>query len=104
MCAVASKVAKNNLLPQLNFVGNVGAQGLDDTLPNAYEEWADLNHWSYTLGLQLEVPIGNRAARAIWQRSLLQRQQAIESYRSCARRAAAHPRVSECKQRAGIKD
>ena len=32
------------------------------------------------------------------------KQQAIESYRSCARKAASHPRVSECKQRAGIKD
>jgi hypothetical protein len=32
------------------------------------------------------------------------KQQAIESYRSCARKASAHPRVSECKQLAGIKD
>jgi CheY-like chemotaxis protein len=30
--------------------------------------------------------------------------QASESYRSCARRAASHPRVGECKARAGIKD
>jgi cytochrome c-type biogenesis protein CcmH/NrfG len=32
------------------------------------------------------------------------KQQAIESYRSCARKASAHPRVSECRQLAGIKD
>lgn len=32
------------------------------------------------------------------------KQQAIDAYRSCARRAASHPRVSECKQLAGIKD
>ena len=32
------------------------------------------------------------------------KQQAIESYRSCARKAASHPLVSECKQLAGIKD
>jgi tetratricopeptide (TPR) repeat protein len=32
------------------------------------------------------------------------KQQAIEAYRSCARKASAHPRVSECKQLAGIKD
>ena len=32
------------------------------------------------------------------------KQQAIESYRSCARKAASHPHVSECKQLAGIKD
>jgi len=32
------------------------------------------------------------------------RQQAIEAYRSCARKASAHTRVTECKQLAGIKD
>jgi hypothetical protein len=32
------------------------------------------------------------------------KQQAIEQYRNCARRASTHPRVSECKQLAGIKD
>ena len=32
------------------------------------------------------------------------KQQALESYRSCARKAASHPRVSECKQLAGIKE
>ena len=31
------------------------------------------------------------------------KQQAIESYRSCARRAASHPNVAQCKQLAGIK-
>jgi DNA-binding response OmpR family regulator len=32
------------------------------------------------------------------------KQQAIESYRSCARKAASHPRAAECRQLAGIKD
>lgn len=32
------------------------------------------------------------------------KQQAIEAYRSCARKAASHPRISECKQLAGIKN
>ena len=31
------------------------------------------------------------------------RQQAVQAYRSCARKAPAHPRVGECKQLAGIK-
>lgn len=31
------------------------------------------------------------------------KQQAIESYRSCARKAASHPRVTECETLAGIK-
>ncbi len=32
------------------------------------------------------------------------KQQAVDAYRSCARKAAAHPRAAECKQRAGIKE
>ncbi len=32
------------------------------------------------------------------------KQQAIESYRQCARKASSHPKVSDCKQLAGIKD
>jgi outer membrane protein len=74
------KVAKNNLLPQLNFVGRVGLQSADSTLDETLEQQADANHWNYRLGLQLEIPIGNRAARAIYERSRLQRQQAIEQY------------------------
>lgn len=31
------------------------------------------------------------------------RQQAVQAYRSCARKATAHPRAGECKQLAGIK-
>lgn len=32
------------------------------------------------------------------------KQQALDSYRNCARRAASHPRVGECRQLAGLKD
>ena len=36
--------------------------------------------------------------------SMGKKQQAMDSYRSCARKAASHLRVADCKQRAGIKD
>ena len=39
-------------------------------------------HLEYSAGVQLEIPIGNRAARAIWKRAQLQRLQAITQYRS----------------------
>lgn len=86
---IAARVAKNNLLPQLNFVGNVGLMGLAGNLGSAFTSQGDANHWSYTVGLQLEMPIGNRAARSIWQRSLLQRQQAIVSYQGLIDKVAA---------------
>lgn len=79
--AVAADVAKNNLWPQLNFVGSVGTTGLGGSWTDAVQDdtWG---HLEYTLGLQLEIPLGNRAARAIWKRAQLQRLQAIEQYRA----------------------
>ncbi|HTL27850.1 MAG TPA: TolC family protein [Tepidisphaeraceae bacterium] len=77
---IAALVAKNNLLPQLNFQGSIGLEGLDDQFTGAFRSQFSALNLSYTLGLQLEIPIGNRQARAIDQRALLQRQQAIAQY------------------------
>lgn len=75
-------VARNNLLPQLNLVGSVGVQGLGGNEGDALSKQADFDHLDYAIGLQLEIPLGNRAARAIWKRTLLQRMQAIEQYQA----------------------
>jgi outer membrane protein TolC len=77
---VAARVAKNNLLPQLNFQGSIGLEGLDDHLDGTFRSQFGGGYLSYTLGLQLEIPIGNRQARAIDQRAILQSQQAISQY------------------------
>lgn len=79
--SITSQVGRNNLLPQLNLISSIGVQGLDGDYGSAVQEQSSFDQFSYSLGLQFEVPIGNRAARAIWQRTLLQRQQAIEEYR-----------------------
>ena len=78
---IAADVAKNNLLPQLNLVGAVGFQGLGGNYKESIEEQWEFNAIDYTIGLQLEIPIGNRAARAIWKRAQLQRLQAIDRYK-----------------------
>ncbi len=80
--AVAADVAKNNLLPQFNFVGSVGIQGLGGEIGDALDDQFSFDHLGYSLGVQLEIPIGNRAARAIWRRAQLQRLQAIDQYRA----------------------
>lgn len=78
---VAMTVAKNNLLPELNATmqGNLG--GLEEDFNDATEEVIQGDRFSWQLGLSLEIPIGNRAARAIYSRALLQRQQAVDQYR-----------------------
>jgi len=77
---VAVVVGKNGLLPKLDLQTTVGLQGLASSDGSAIRQQLDDGHISYAFGLELEVPIGNREARAVYRRSLLQRSQAIEQY------------------------
>lgn len=86
--SVVLQVAKNNLLPQLNLIGSVGAQGLAGNFGDTVDVQSDFDHIGYRIGLQLEIPIGNRAARAAYRRSWLQRQQAIDAYASLVSKVA----------------
>ncbi len=79
---IAMHVAKNNLLPQLNFQGSFTADGVGKGLGSAFAQEGEFSHLGFAAGFQFQYPLGNRAARAIWQRALLQRQQAIDSYRN----------------------
>src|SRR5262249_18433355 len=79
---VALEVAKNNLLPTLNLVGQAGLQGIGENFGNAWTEQTQHTGINYQVGLQFEIPIGNRAARAVYQRARLQQQQAIDQYRN----------------------
>ncbi len=92
--SVASKVAKNGLLPQLNLLASGGFQGLDSSFGGAFDNQIDFNHFSWSVGFEFEIPIGNREARAVWQRSLLQRQQAIEQYRSVIEQVALDVKIA----------
>jgi outer membrane protein TolC len=80
----AAKVANNNLQPQLNLNLQGGLQGIDHEFINSLGDATSLESTNYSLSaaLQFEIPIGNRAARAIYARAMLQRMQAIEQYRS----------------------
>jgi outer membrane protein TolC len=80
---IAARVAKQNILPQLNLTGAVGAIGVDETdgkFDTAFSEQMTFDNISYAIGLQFEIPIGNRAARAGYRRSRLQQEQAIVQY------------------------
>jgi len=79
---VVYKAAQNNLLPQLNLVGSIGTKGSDDNFGHAVDNnLFDNQAQEYSIGFQLEVPLGNREARAIFRRTQLQRQQSIDQYR-----------------------
>jgi len=87
-------VAKNNLLPQVNFVGSFGGQGLMPNYADTTGKMLQFNHLEYSAGLQIEIPLGNRAARAIWRRTLLQRMQTIEQYRAYVEQVAVDVKIA----------
>jgi outer membrane protein TolC len=79
---ITEDVGRNNLLPQLNFTGSLSLQGAG---LNPGQSLKDQRQWediSSSVALEFEVPIGNRAARAIYRRVQLQRLQAITQYKN----------------------
>lgn len=85
------KAARNNELPQLNLQGSVGMQAMGDDVDNYldnYDKSSRSRLVTYSLGLSFEVPFGNRGARAIYLRTLLQQQQAMVQYRALVEQSA----------------
>jgi outer membrane protein TolC len=63
----------NGLLPRLDFIVRVGTSGVGDSFGNAIDTTADANFGNWRAGLELEVPLGNRAARAADRRARFSR-------------------------------
>ena len=51
------KVAKNNLFPDVNFLGSLGYQGLGGNAGNAYDDQYSGQHPSWSLGVEVSIPI-----------------------------------------------
>jgi outer membrane protein len=80
--------ARNNLLPRLDIVANIGYEGFDFTFSDSLDSFNDGQLINWGLGFQFEVPIGNRSARAIEARTLLQHTQAIVEWQRQAEQVA----------------
>ncbi len=61
---INKRVARRQQMPRLDLVGSAQLQGLSDTAGEAREMLYDREHTSYTLGVTLEYPLGNRERRA----------------------------------------
>jgi len=78
-------VADNAQLPILNLVASATSNGLDvnnggDALGNTL----DFDYIDYALGVQFERPFGNASAQSVFKQRTLERQRALENYRSQA--------------------
>lgn len=65
---------KNGLLPRLDLFLDLGKSGYADSFANSLSN-IDGHGYDYTLGLQLTYPLGNRQARARYNRAVATRQQ-----------------------------
>lgn len=57
-------VAKNELLPQLDFKGSIGPNGLARTMGGALDHQWSFDFISWSAGLLFQYPLGNRLAEA----------------------------------------
>ncbi len=79
--AVAQDVARVNTLPKLDAKIGAAIEGVDANESHAASNQFTDSHVGFSIGLNFELPIGNREALAVLRRSRLQRMQAIEQYR-----------------------
>ncbi len=74
---IRRSVAENALLPKADLIAATDSSGLspDGSFPGGFNRMISDPHIGFTVGLDLEIPIGNRAARAqLYRRRLLRRQ------------------------------
>ena len=74
---IRKTVARNQLLPQLDVTFNYEVQGLGGSADDSFDGMTTNRFRSYTVGIALSVPIGNRAAQAQDRRANLQQKQAV---------------------------
>jgi outer membrane protein TolC len=104
--SVVYKAAQNNVLPQLNLVGSIGFKTVDSAPGVAIAPDFENSREEFSIGLQLEVPLGNREPRAILRRTGLQRSQAITQYKDLIEQVTqevrtAHDNLSSAWERLG---
>lgn len=76
-------MSKNEVLPMLNLVTEAYSAGLQQTNPfNAYDNQFNQGRPGYTVGMQFEVPLGNRAPKARLERRELELRQLRNQYQT----------------------
>ncbi len=74
---IRRSVAENALLPKADLIAATDSAGLspDGSFPGGFNRMISDPHVGFTVGMDLEIPIGNRAARArVYRRRMLRRQ------------------------------
>lgn len=60
--AVNLRVAENRVYPELDLRGQYRASGIQDQLDDSFRQANTFDYTDWTLGVQLEIPLGNQSA------------------------------------------
>lgn len=71
--------ARNLLLPQLDFVGSYGATGSSREFSESFDNVYDFDASDWSVRLQMTVPVGNGAARALHAQRRLLTEEAVRN-------------------------
>jgi len=73
--------AANELLPRFDLTGTVFSGGRDHKVRQVFNGIRDKDDWSYTIGVQGSIPIGNRSARGAYERAKMTQRQSEQQYK-----------------------
>lgn len=71
---------KNQLLPSLDLSASVGYSGLGRSSSEAWKPVRDIDFPTWQVGVTLEIPLGNRAAKSRYYKALLLRKQLLSGH------------------------
>jgi len=77
-------VAKNQALPRLDLTASAGIMGMDENVHDAADNFLRGDYASYSIGLQLEYPVGNRERLANLRARRYERTKAVVSMQNIA--------------------
>ena len=76
---VSKRYAKNQLLPSLSLQGGAGLNSIGDSYHENFHSLRTGDWYNYGVGLVLEVPVGNRSARAQYTQASLDQEKSKTS-------------------------
>ncbi len=82
------KIAKNNLFPEVNFLGSLGYEGLGGNFGNAYDDQYTAQHPSWSLGLEVSFPIFYNEPVSTFRRAKYEQRQSRLSLKSTKHQVA----------------
>ncbi len=88
MAEINMNVAKKQRLPRVDVVASAQLQGLSDSQGTAHEMITDADHASYSIGLKLEYPLGNRNKKAGYRQNKLKHLKALSNLQNISDQVA----------------